>query len=188
MFRQRSRVSLTRPDEHRLVIQSNTARRVLFGSIAALLIVSFLVSTDWDGQLADGMIAGTIFYFAVVLVCLGVAGWNSRLVLDHEDEQAHFIRRFFGITLGHGTLAHSQIHAVVIQGLKFLRENEQPQSGLISSRFRSYMERRNVYYKLHLETEQKLHFVEDSTDIADLESAAQQMADFLGVTYRREEI
>lgn len=188
MLRQRSRVSISRPDEGQLIVRSNIARRVLFGAIGALLIVSFLVSADWEGRVADGMIAGTIFYFAVVLICLSVAGWNSVMALNRHDGNAHFIRRFFGITLGHGTLDLSRITAVVIQGLKFLRESEQPQSGLLGSRFRGYMERRNVYYKLHLETDEKLHFVEDSTDVEDLEAAAREMADFLGVTYRREEI
>ncbi|MFW5689239.1 MAG: hypothetical protein ACOC1U_06690 [Spirochaetota bacterium] len=188
MLRQRSRITVRQPDESSLAVQSNTGRRLLFGGIGVLLIVSFLVSADWSGEIADGMVAGTIFYFGITAICLAVAGWNSMVVLDGRDRSAHFIRRIFGITIGHSTLDLSAVRAVVIQGLRFLRESEQPQGGLGSSRLRNYMERRNAYYKLFLETDEKLHFVEDSTDVSDLEAAGHAMADFLGVSYRREEI
>jgi hypothetical protein len=188
MLRQRSRITIRQPDETSLAVQSNTGRRVLFGGIGILLLISFVVGADWDGAPADGLIAGTIFYFGVTAICLVVAGWNSILLLDGAQREARFIRRLFGITLSRSHMDLSRVRAVVVQGLRFLRESEQPQPGLGSQRFRGYIERRNVYYKLYLETDEKLHFVEDSTDLTDLESAAQTMADFLRVGYRREEI
>lgn len=186
MIRLRSRISYSQPTAATFTIQSNVGRRILFGGIAALLFVAFLVSADWGEGVADGRVAGTIFYFSLVAVCVAVAGWNSMVVLDKSDNKAHFVRRLFGLVLGHSTMNLSDVRAVVVQCLRFLREQEQPALG--STRMRSYMERRTYYFKLHLETAEKLHFVEDSTDSGDLEAAGQAMAGFLNVTYRREEL
>lgn len=188
MLRLRSRISVSRQDEDRLAVQSNLGRRLLFGGIALLLFVSFLVGVDLERDFADGMIAGTVFYFAITAVCTAVAGWNSIVVFDRSRGKAEFMRKLFGIRLGSSSLELGEIRAVVVRGLRFLRDSEQPQPGMLNQRFRGYVERRNVYYKLHLETSETFHFVEDSTDLTDLEAAAEGIAGFLGVTYRREEI
>ncbi|MFW5744757.1 MAG: hypothetical protein ACOCWX_02330, partial [Spirochaetota bacterium] len=99
-----------------------------------------------------------------------------------------FIRKLFGIRFASSSMTLSAITAVVIQGARLLREQEKPRSTMLSSRLRGHVERRNAYYKLMLETAEKLHFVEDSTDLSDLESVATSMAEFLGVSYRHEEI
>ncbi len=188
MIRLRSRIAYSRPDEHRLLVQSNVARRLLFGGIAAILLISFFVSSDWGTVQEDGMVGGTIFYFVITAICLVVAGWNSMMMLDRSRGEADFIRKLFGIRLASSSMTLSSITAVVIQGAKLLREQEKPRSSMLSTRLRGHVERRNVYYKLMLETAEKLHFVEDSTDLSDLESVATSMAEFLGVSYRHEEI
>ena len=188
MVRLRSRIAISQRDEKRLAVQSNIARRILFGAIGLLLLLSFVLSVDWQEDFEDGMIAGTIFYFAVTAVCLAVAGWNSVLLLDRADGRAHFMRKLFGIRLTHATLELSRVKAIVIQSIRFLRESEQPRTGFFSGRLRQQVERRNVYHKLYLEGEEKLHFVEDSTDAADLEAAGKTMADFLGISYRHDEL
>lgn len=188
MIRLRSRIALARPDEHRLLIQSNVARRLLFGAIAAVLVLSFIVSSDWGRAQEDGMIAGTIFYFVITAICLAVAGWNSMMILDRSHGEAYFIRKLFGIRFASSSMPLSEISSVVVQGAKLLREQEKPRATMLSNRLRGHVERRNVYYKLMLETAEKLHFVEDSTDLSELQSAATAMAEFLGVSYRHEEI
>ena len=80
------------------------------------------------------------------------------------------------------------MQAVVIRGLQFLKESEQPQPGLLNTRFRGYINRRNVYFKLFLDFAESRRLLEDSTDLADLEAAAGQIAGFLNVEYRREEM
>ena len=188
MIRLRSRIAFSRPDEQRLVIQSNVARRLLFGAIAAVLLLSFVVSSDWSSAGEDGMVAGTIFYFAITAICLAVAGWNSMMLLDRSRGEADFVRKLFGIRLASSSMPLSSITAVVIQGARLLLEHEKPRATMLGTRLRGQVERRNVYYKLMLETAEKMHFVEDSTDLSDLESVATSMAEFLGVSYRREEI
>jgi hypothetical protein len=186
MIRLRSRIALSQPSDDRLVIQSNAARRILFGSIAAVLLLSFAVSSDWGAEGVDGLVAGTIFYFVVTAICLGVAGWNSVVAFDRSDGQAHFTRRLFGIPLVSSAVALSAVISVVVQGVKLLRDEEKPRATVLSNRLRGHVESRNVYYKLMLESTEKMHFLEDSTDLADLETAARRLAEFLGVSYRYE--
>ncbi|MFP4113636.1 MAG: hypothetical protein ACOC2Y_02680 [Spirochaetota bacterium] len=188
MFRTRSRISYNRPSEELFVIESNVVRRLLFGGIGLLLAVSFLVSVDWREDFAGEMIAGTVFYFVVTAICLAVAGWNSRVELDRHAGEVRFVKRFAGVALSTSVVPAAEVTAVVVQGIRFLRDDEKAGATLLGSRFRRYVERRNVYYKLQLETEEKLRFVEDSTDFAELEPAAKAMAEFLEVTYRHEEL
>lgn len=188
MVRLRSHISVTHPDDRRLVVQSSFGRRLLFGGIALLLLVSFFVGMDWDEGIEEGMIVGTIFYFSITAVCAAVAGWNSQLILDHDDSRVHFVRKLFAVPLNHTKLALDDVTGVVIHGIQFLKESEKPRGGLFSNRVHSYMERRNVYYKLHLETDERPYLVEDSSDLTDLETAARAIAGFLGVDYRREDL
>lgn len=187
MLRLRSRISVSQPDDQTIAVQSFLGRRILFGAIGALLLISFFVSVDWQGDFEDGMVAGTIFYFSVLAICLAVAGWNSMLVLSRSKDEARFIKKLFGIPLASASLPLHEITAVVIQGATLLKESERPTS-MIATRLQRAAQQRNVYYKLYLETADKLHFVEDSTDLTDLEGAARGIAEFLGVTFRREEI
>ena len=188
MIRLRSHITVTHPDDGRLVVQSSAGRRLLFGGIALLLLVSFLVGMDWDEGIEEGMVVGTIFYFSITAVCAAVAGWNSQLILDRDDARVHFVRKLFAARLRHAELPLADVTGVVIHGIRFLKESEQPRVGLFSSRMHGYMERRNVYYKLHIETDERPYLVEDSSDLADLEAAAHAIAAFLDVDYRREDL
>ncbi len=188
MVRLRSHISVTRVDDRRLVVQSSVGRRLLFGGIALLLLVSFLVGMDWEEGIEEGMVVGTIFYVSITAVCAAVAGWNAQLILDRNDSKAHLVRRLFGVPLRHAELPLERISAVLIRSIRFLRESEKPRGGLFPNRMHDYMERRNTYYKLHLETDERPYLVEDSSDLADLEAAAHAIAAFLDVVYRREEV
>jgi hypothetical protein len=187
MFTHRSRMTISQPDAGRLTVQSSMTRRGLFGGIGLLLVISFVIGMNWDEGIAEEMVVGTIFYFAITAVCLVVAGWNAKLVLDRGAGEARFIRSLFGIPVRSAALRLSEVTAVVIRGIRFLKESEQPR-GDFSTRIQGYVERRNVYYKLHLETQDRLHLVEDSTNLADLEEVARRMAAFLGISFRREEL
>ena len=188
MIRLRSHVSVTHADDRRLIMQSSMGRRLLFGGISLLLLVSFVVGMDWDEGIEEGMIVGTIFYFSITAVCAAVAGWNSQLVLDRDDRRVHFIRKLFGIPVRSAALPLDDVTGVVIRGIRFLKESEKPRVGLFSNRMHGYMERRNVYHKLYLETNERAYLVEDSSDLSDLEAAARAIAAFLEVDYRREEL
>jgi len=188
MFKLRSRITVSQPDDDTIVVQSSVGRRVLFGAIALLLLVAFVMGVDWESDFADGMVAGTVFFFSITAICIAVAGWNSMVVLNRSRGSAEFIRKLFGIRLGFSSLELALVTAVVVRGLRFLRESELPQQGFLGPRTRGLAGRRNVYYKLHLETAERLYFVEDSTELTELESAGQGIADFLGVAYRQEDL
>ena len=188
MIRLRSRICVSQTRDHRLIVQSSITRRILFGGIALLLLVSFIVGVDWERGLDDGLVVGTVFYFAVTAICLAVAGGNAKLVLNRNQGTICVTRSLFAIVFSRRNLSFPQVRAVVLRGIRLLRESEQPRDALVSNRFQGYMERRMHYYKLHLETDDQLHLVEDSTDLEELEAAATALADVLSVPFRREEL
>ena len=188
MFRLRSRIAISHPSESRLVLRNNPGRRVLFGFIGGLLLVAFFLSVDWQTDFEGGMVAGTIFYFVLTAICVGVAVWSSSILFDSENDEINFTKSIFGIEIRRDRVGASAVQAVTIQGVRFLKDSERPQPGLLNTRFRNYVERRNNYYKLYLDLGERLQFVEDSTDLTDLDAIATEMARFLQVTLRREEI
>lgn len=188
MFRLKSRLAVTQTAERELVVQLSGRRRILFGLIAALLITAFLFSVDFQRDFGEGLSAGSVIYFGLVVICAAVAGFNSLVTLDTARHEARFSKRLFGINLQGSSVSLTAVRGVLLQSVQFLRGREMPQPGPMSSRFRSYMERRNVYYKLYIETDEKRHFVEDSTDSGELEEAATAMSQFLSVPLMREEL
>jgi len=188
MFRIRSRIALSRPSESRLVLRSNPGRRVLFGIIGGLLLVALFLSVDWQADFEGSMVAGTIFYFVLTATCVGVAAWGSSILFDSENDEISFTKSILGIEVRRECIGASAVQAVTIEGVRFLKDSERPQPGLLNTRFRNYVERRNNYYKLFLDLGERRQFVEDSTDLTDLDAAATEIARFLQVSLRREEI
>ena len=188
MFRLRSRIVLSHPGDSRLVVRSSPGRRVLFGLVGGVLLAAFFLSVDWQSDFEGGMVAGTIFYFVLTATCVGVAAWGSSILFDTENDEISFAKSIFGIEVQRVCIGASAVQAVTIQGVRFLKDSERPQPGLLNRRFRNYVERRNNYYKLYLDLGERLQFVEDSTDLTDLDAAATEIARFLQVTLRREEI
>ncbi|MFP4376275.1 MAG: hypothetical protein ACLFP4_04465 [Spirochaetales bacterium] len=188
MFRLRSRIAISQPISQQLLLQISSGRRLVFGLIAAVLIIAFFVGVDWQRDFGPDFSGGIVFYFALTAVCLSVAGWNSIVLLDRGNHRAVFLKRLFGVSLHQQKVELvGRVHVLVLSA-SFLKQREMPQPGALSNRFRNYAERRNVYYKLFIVVDDRRHFVEDSTDTDELERAAVAMSDFLGVEFRKEEI
>ena len=188
MFRLKSRLSLSQPAPTRLVLRTNPASRVVFGVIGAFLVVAFFVSYDFQAGFEQGMIAGTVFYTVLTLTCVFVAGRGTSVAFDSEAGEVAFVSSLFGFVTGREAQPTTDIRRVVVQGIRFLKESEQPRPGLVNNRFRGYIARRNVYYKLFLEFEESRRLLEDSTDLSDLEAAGSRIAAFLTVDYHHEEL
>ncbi len=187
MFRLKSRITAVRTGESTLVIRTSNGRRVLFGVTAAFLVVAFFVGVDWELDFVDGLPAGMVFFFGVLAICTGVAGWKSSVAIDSAARTVRFRKQLFGIGVQEQAFSVDDVSGVVLQGIRFLKDSERPQPGLLNNRMRDTIARRNVYYKLFLETSQKRHLIEDSTDADDLDSAAQSIAAFLNLPVKHEE-
>jgi hypothetical protein len=188
VLRVRTRIAASRPREDLLILRSNIGRRLGFAAIAVLLVVALFVGVDWGEDFGRQSVGGTIFYLLLTLTTLGVAAWGRSVHLDKAAGEVHQVRTLVGIEVHRTTTAASSVKAVVIQGMRFLKEAEQPRPGLLNTRFRNYVDRRNSYYKLFLERDDDRIFLEDSTDLSDLDGAAEQISGFMGITLRREDI
>jgi hypothetical protein len=161
----------------------------MFGFIAAVLLLAFLVGVDWGSDFRAGMTAGSVFYFALTAVAALVAAWGNSIVMRRGGRgEIRFVTAIFGIPIRVKTMAVADVRTVTLQGVRFLKESEQPRPGLGVSRFSSYMAKRNTYYKLFFDTDQGRTFIEDSTDASELEDAATRISGFLGVDFRKEDI
>jgi hypothetical protein len=171
-----------------MVLRSNPGRRVLFGVIGVLLSVSFFLSVDWQTDFGRGSLLGTAFFVGLTVICLAAAAWGSSVLFDSTGNEVSFTKTIAGITVRQDRIDAGAVHAVTVEGLRFLKESERSQPGLLNTRFRNYVDRRNNYYKLYLDLGESRRFIEDSTDLSDLDAAANEISQFLRVTLRREQI
>ena len=188
MVRLRSRLSLKPIGEKQLLLQSNPGRRAMFGAVALVLLIAFLVSVDFQVDFEREMIAGSVFYFALVALCLVVAGWNNAVLFDTAQRQVFFIKRMFGARVHSRALPSDGIRSITLQGVRLLKESERPRAGVLGSRFSAHVARRNTYYKLYIDSGDEREFLEDSTDPGELNAAGMTIAGFLGVDFRTEDI
>lgn len=188
MLRVRSRIALTQPSETRLVLRNNPRRRIMFAVVAALLLLAFFLGVDWQSDFQGPIAVGTVFYFVLTTTCLAVAAWGTSVSFDSRFGSIDFSRRIAGIEITHDRVTVSDVEAVTIQGVRFLNESEQPRPGLLNTRFRTYVERRNNYYKLYLDLSDRRQFLEDSSELGDLDAVAERIAGFLSVPFRREHV
>lgn len=185
MLRMRSRIAATLRDDQRLAVQINIWRRVLYGSIAALLVVAFAISYDGSSE-QTGSVAGMVFYAVLTLSSALVAGWNHRTLIGAERVQT--TRSIFGIPLGASSYERARIDGVTLQTIALVKSQEIPTQGLFNSRLRGFASRRGRYFKLFLEIDGRRQLLEDSSYQEELESVGTAIAHYLDMPLQREEV
>jgi hypothetical protein len=169
-------------------LRSNPGRRALFGIIGLLLLIAFFTGVDWQNDFGRSSIVGTLFYGVLTFTCLGVAAAGRTVHFLSADKLILFVNTVLGLTVHRETLEIGRVEAVTIQVVRFLKDSERPQPGLLNVRFQNYVSRRNSYYKLYLDMSDGRRMLEDSTDPTELQTAGTSISEFLGVPLRREEI
>jgi len=189
MVRIRARVALKYRSDHELVIRSNPTRRILFALIAIVLLAAFLVGADWENDFGRERIAANILFFVLTGGAALIAGWSSSVTVDAGSaRQIRSAGTLFGLPIRVQTMSADDVRAVTLQGVRLLRESESPRAGLGRSRYAEFVARRTTYYKLFLDTAEDRHLVEDSTDLAELQTIGEAISRVLGVEYRREDV
>lgn len=189
MVRVRSRFSTRHVSADEIRIQTSSRRRITFAVIAGVLVTAFLVGVNWDTDFQDGFVSGSIFYFLLTAFCIVVAGWSSSITIDRHGRRLVFAGTVFGLPLSSRVHELTGTLLVVLQAVRLLRDSEQSsRTAPGTSRFGSYLARRNVYYKLYLESGDKKEFIEDSTDYEEIEAVATTIAGFLNIGIRKEDI
>jgi len=180
---------VARGDEDTFVLRSNPARRLLFLAVAVLLLGGFILGFDWQEGLSGTNIGGTIFYFILVLVSLGVASWQQETVFSRRDKLVRFRKQLLLKRLQDDELPFSQVTGVVFQTVRLIKGRADHVRDLQRSGvFSQMMQRRNTFFRLFLETDKGKLLLEDSSDPGDLSDMGTSVSQFLGVSFKTEEI
>jgi hypothetical protein len=151
-------------------------------------LVAFIVSVDWQVDFTRQLLVGSIFYFTITAICVGVAAWNHVRIVSKAHSKIDIERRIAGLVVSRETIDNLDVESVTLQSVRLLKESEKPRDRMMSRPLRRYMDRRATYYKLYLDTTEKRHLLDDSSDLTDLDTIGQGLADFFSVAYRREEV
>jgi len=108
----------------------------MFGIVGGLLLLAFFVSVDWQSDFDRGSLVGTIFYFVITATCVAVAAWGSSVFFDKGGCDVSFIKSIFGLEVQRDRVEARAVQAVTIQGVRFLKDSERPQPGLLNTRSR----------------------------------------------------
>lgn len=189
MFTPRTRFSLQKLSDAVLVMRTNPFRRALFAALAMLLFIAFLTGFESESDLSGGRLGGTVFYALLFLICVTVALWETRFIFDRDDREVRFERRLLGFQLSGKEESLGDGAAIVVQHVQLIKESEQPdRRSLLGGRFRNYASKRNSIGKLTVETAEGRRFLDDSSNIDELEQTGQAIAEFMDIPYRKDEI
>lgn len=188
MLRIRSRISVIQPDDDRFVVRANPTRRLLFGAIGALLLLAFFVGVDLQTDFERSSLLGTLFYSLLTLTCIAVAIVGRSITFSHAQSRALMRRTVAGIEIQRREVDLARVESVTLQSVRFLKESERPQAGVLNARYRNFVARRNSYFKLYLDLPDRREFLEDSTDQGELDQAGSALAEFVGVPFHHEEL
>ena len=185
MFSVGSRFSLQQDSSGSLTLKTSPRRRVLFLGLAVLLFGAFLVGVDPDRGVPREQLGGTVFYFAILPVCFGVAGWDTRVVFRRGDSVERRTR-FIGVPLHATVTAGGDVRAVVLQSVVLSKKRDLPRrdGGL----FTGSMNRGVEIAKLVVETSDRSLFLEDSRSSGELSTIGMRIAEHLGVPFRTDTI
>ena len=193
MISVRSRLRIKKTAEDILTVQVSPWRRGLYTGIAAILLAGF-VSGGRD-VLPDGINAGLVFYSLMILVSLGVAGWNAVTVVDRRRGVIEVCRKLFGFRVSRKQFVFPDLQEFLIRKVvlfRGFRQSDQPdyaRGGMLTPGRGALSPRRKELGKLYLVTRsQKPEFIEESTDVADLWALGEALSEFCGLPVRSEEI
>lgn len=180
-----SRFSLKRDSSGSLTMKTSPRRRVLFLGLAVLLLVAFLVGVDPSRGIPRDQIGGTVFYFAILFVCFGVAGWDSRVVFRKGDSVERQTR-FAGIPIRASSVPASGVRAVVLQSVLLSKKRDLPRRD--GGVFTGSMGRGVEVARLVVETSDRSLFLEDSRASGELSTIGVRIAEHLGVPFRTDTV
>lgn len=180
-----SRYSLTKDSSGSLTMKTSPRRRVLFLALGLLLMVAFLFGIDPNHGIPREQLGGTVFYFVILLVCFGVAGWDTRVVFRVGSSVERQIR-FAGFPLRLTVVPASDLRAVVLQSVQLSKKRDLPRrdGGL----FTGSMSRGVEISKLVVETSDRSLFLEDSRTSGELSTIGVRIAGYLGVPFRTDTV
>lgn len=193
MISVRSRLSLRKTTEDSLKMQVSPWRRGLYGVIAAVLIAG--LASGGQSIFLTGLNAGLIFYSLMILVSLGVAGWNSVTCVDRRKGTIELSKRLFGISFARKQFIFPDLQEILIRKVvlfRGLRQQGAPdysRGGMLTAGRGALSPRRKELGKLYLISKShKPEFLEESTDVADLWTLGEAISEFCGLPVRSEDI
>lgn len=188
----RSRLTVKRTSADILLVQISAIRRWFYGIVAGVLLYG-MFSAGVQPVIEAGVHAGTVFYSIVVLIALGAAGWNVRITFDRHMGVVSRVRRFFGISLSTRTFRYPDLRRfllrriVLFRGLRPNPGGERP--NMVGIGRGGLSPRRKELGRLYLVPEEdKPELIEESSDLAELWTVAEQLSEFTGLTVQSEEV
>lgn len=188
----RSRLTVKQTAEDELLVQISPFRRILYAGISAVLLAG-LFSGGVGPLIESGLHFGTIFYGVVVLIALGAAGWNVRTVLDRQNGVIHRARHLFGLTLSKSMLPFDTLEEILLRRIILFRglrtESSGGRPGMMGIGRGGLSPRRRELGRLYfVPQEARPELIEESTDIAELWTVAEQLSEFTGLNVRSEDL
>ena len=188
----RSRLSVKRASADTLMVQISPVRRWFYGIVAGLLVFG-MFSAGIQPVIDAGFHAGTVFYSIVVLISLGAAGWNVRMTFDRHKGVVSRVRRFFGIPFSKRTFRYPDLRRFYLRKIVLFRGSGHRAGGarpnMAGIGKGGLSPQRRELGRLYLvPEEEKPELIEESSDLSELWTVAEQLSEFTGVSVESEEV
>ena len=178
------RIRRTSPD--RLILETRLGNRLLYLALFLILLTSMLLSIDPGGDFTGGRIAGTVIFFLLLLLTLGLALYSWRMTADRGEGRLEIRLSLAFLPFSVRDLSMAQVDRVVLKRAVLLRgrgaAGERSSAG--SMRWiTSPGSTRHELGTLYLEVEGKPIRLDTSTESPLLGKTGNALAEFLDVPY-----
>jgi len=180
-----TRLVLRHREDNSLILSLNPTRRLVFGVVAAVLLVAFFAAVDYERDFSADHFFSTLVYFALVSVCIILAGWENRKVFEQNAGALVFERRVFFFMISREFVNFNDIQEVVLSRVELSRFDGEPtrserQRGTVPAQM---LKRDIELYRLTVGTEQRRYRLEESSVRDELEEVGRLISQYMEVPF-----
>jgi hypothetical protein len=181
----KTRLVLRHRDDNSLVLSLNPTRRLVFGIVSVVLLIAFFVAVDYERDFSADHFFSSLVYFALVSVCIILAGWENRKVFEQNDGGLVFERRVYLFMVSREFVSFDDIQEVVLSRVELSRADGEPtrsdrQRGTVPAQM---LKRDIELYRLTVGTEQRRYRLEESSVREELEDVGRLVSQYMEVPF-----
>jgi hypothetical protein len=186
MLSSRPSLRIRRISQDRMILETRPSSRFLYLGVFSILLTSMLLSMDPGGDFTGGRIAGTIVFFLLLLLSLGLALYSWRMTADGGEGWVEIRVTLAYLPLSVRRFPTTQVDRVVLKRAVLLRgrnpKGEKTPAGSLRW-IASPGSTRHELGTLYLEVEGKPIRLDSSTEAPLLSRTGNDLAEFLGIPY-----
>lgn len=188
----RGRLLIRRRNDRKMVVDVSPYRRGFYLLIALVLILGLYVSGSLIDTITHFNVA-TAVYLGVILLSLGVGGWNARTTIDRESALITRSYHLFGVRLHRREYRTDDVSHLLLRRIVLFRGRKHDagtdgKPAVLGIGGGKRFSRREVGRLFLVLPADRMEMLDESSDAGELWKLADAIREFSGLPFQTEEI